>query len=89
MKGETFFFFHFLLNKFIVRLPQGITISVNSINGYCTDRACALSLFLKSNKREHGTLCPRTLLIVFHVDFPRASSGSTNGDSEKKSFLAL
>ena len=81
------FFFH--LNKFIVHLPQGITVSVNSINGYCTDRAYALCLFLKLNKSEHGTLCPRTLLMVFNVGFPRALRGSANEDSEKKSLFSI
>lgn len=82
-------FFHFFLKEFIVRLPQGITVSVNSINGGCTDRACALSLVLKLNKQEHGTLCPRTLLIVFHEGFPGASSGSTHGVSEKKGLFSI
>ena len=31
------------------------------------------------NKREHEALCPETLLIIFHVSFPRALSDYTNG----------
>lgn len=44
-RWDFFFFFIFLFNKFIVSLPQGITVTVSSINDCSTDRACELSLF--------------------------------------------